>query len=73
MHFSFKRIYATGETIKGGLLYSMKTDGDVERLESGMERRRWHIAPTLGQTISPGERMQAWNPVTHILVVQLCE
>lgn len=33
MHFSFKRIYARGETTEGGLLYSIKTDGDVERLE----------------------------------------
>lgn len=66
MHFSFQRIYARGETTKGGLSYGLKTDGDVERLESGMERRRWHMAPTLGQTLSPGERMQAWNPVIHM-------
>lgn len=72
MHFSFKRIPARGETTKGGLLSVLKTDGDVEKLESGMERRRWHIAPTLGQ-VSPGERMQTWNPVMHVLVVHLCE
>jgi len=51
-----ERIYARGGTTKGDLIYGLETDGDMERLKSGMGRRRWHITSTLVQTLSPQER-----------------
>lgn len=55
---AYERLYARGGTTKGDLIYGLRTDGDMERLKSGMERRRWrHITSTLVQTVSPGERM----------------
>lgn len=49
-------VYAKGGTTKGDLIYGFETDGGMERLRSGMERRRWHIPLTLVQTLSPQER-----------------
>lgn len=49
-------IYAKGDITKGDLIYGLETDGDMERLKVGMERRRWHITSTLVQTLSPQER-----------------
>lgn len=52
---AFERIYARGGTTKGDLIYGLETDGDMERLKSGMVRR-WHIISTLVHTLSPQER-----------------
>lgn len=52
-----ERIYAREGTTKGDFIYGLETDGDMERLKSRMERRRWHITLTLAQTVSLGERI----------------
>lgn len=51
-----RRIYVREGTTKGDLRYGLETDGEMQRLKSGMERRRWQITLPLVQTLSPQER-----------------